>query len=194
MIECRWPATSSLSPPRTLPAGSPLHNPSTVSLLLAGPPHTLTMNPSGPLDLPHRALLAHHSPPHPIVLWVLAPLNPHLHPSCHKRRPRDIPDLVGCRAEKSLSWCRVGCALCGRQPRTEGCRAWHQLSSAVGVAAGCHPIHTLFLSSTPFYRVFPIFPLVFPVTFFKCGLPYFFSIIGSSPLPGQSLAFPLLIS
>ena len=85
---------SSLSPPRTLQLpSSPLHTPD-IPLMLH-PPHPLVVNPSsGPVDLPHWALLAHHSPPHPIVLWVLAPLNPHLHPSCHERPPRVIPEFA----------------------------------------------------------------------------------------------------
>ena len=135
-----WLPSFSLSPPRTLqlPAGSPLHNP--LPLLLHCPPNPLMMDhpPGGPLDLPHRALLAHHGPPHPIVLWVLAPLNPHLHPSCHKERtPRwdMIPDLVG----RYLSWCRrrgwyVHCAAGSR-----GLRGVGPSTSCGGVAGGCHP-------------------------------------------------------
>ena len=111
---------SSLSPPRTLQLpSSPLHTPD-IPLMLH-PPHPLVVNPSsGPVDLPHRALLAHHRPPHTIVLWGLAPLNPHLHSNCHERPLMVIPDLFRFRSLKMI--CPGSCP--------NGC--WFDVDSAAG--------------------------------------------------------------
>ena len=44
-------------------------------------PPTLNWSPSScPVNLPHWAFLTYNSPPHPIILGVLALLHPHLHP------------------------------------------------------------------------------------------------------------------
>ena len=95
VIMWRFP-DSPFSPPRALLPGTRYHRPP------LHPPAIPLLHTPGPVDLPHRALLAHHRPPHTIVLWGLAPLNPHLHSNCHERPLMVIPDLFRFRSLKII--------------------------------------------------------------------------------------------
>ena len=95
VIMWRFP-DSPFSPPRALLPGTRYHRPP------LHPPAIPLLHLPGPVDLPHRALLAHHRPPHTIVLWGLAPLNPHLHSNCHERPLMVIPDLFRFRSLKII--------------------------------------------------------------------------------------------
>ena len=105
-------------------------------------PSTLSWSPSScPVNLPHWAFLTYNSPPHPIILGVLALLHPHLHPPSVTIGPKiSFWNFLRPRPKKFLQeqanrWVDVHVAAACRRLRGVG----PSTSWGGGVAAGKQP-------------------------------------------------------